>query len=319
MSQTIDSKQRGQCERAVRDATSALADVGMLPAVSAQGAPMPSQQQVEEIVMLCRQLLFPGFFASEVVTESNVDYHIGVAADCLASVLPRQIAAGLRFENCGESHASLMRQAMDKTIAFIGQLPEMRRVLMADVQATFDGDPAATTAAEVIFSYPGIRATVSHRIAHALARLEVPVIPRMIAEMAHSETGIDIHPGAEIGEGLMIDHGTGVVVGATAIIGRNVKLYQGVTLGARSFVRDADNNPVKGLPRHPVVGNDVVIYSNTTVLGRVTIGDGAVVGGNLWLTESVAPGEMLVQARPDNIVRITKHKTKTGKQQPHTR
>ncbi|MDE6116542.1 MAG: serine acetyltransferase, partial [Duncaniella sp.] len=153
---------------------------------------------------------------------------------------------------------------------------------------------------EVIACYPGVRATMSHRIAHELLKLNVPIVPRMISEQAHSETGIDIHPGAEIGEGFVIDHGTGVVIGATAILGKNVKLYQGVTLGARSFVTDDSNNPVKGIPRHPIIGDNVVIYANSTILGRITIGDNAVIGGNLWVTRDVAPGEKLIQAKADN-------------------
>ncbi|MDE5733779.1 MAG: serine acetyltransferase, partial [Duncaniella sp.] len=145
-----------------------------------------------------------------------------------------------------------------------------------------------------------LRATMSYRIAHALLERGVPVLPRMIAEQAHSDTGIDIHPGASIGRSFVIDHGTGVVIGATAIIGENVKIYQGVTIGARSFVKDENDNPVKGIARHPIIGDNVVIYSNSTVLGRITVGDGAVIGGNLWVTSPVAPGEKLVQANPEH-------------------
>lgn len=170
------------------------------------------------------------------------------------------------------------------------------------------GDPAATSTHEVITCYPGVKATMSHRIAHELVTLGVPVLPRMISEQAHSDTGIDIHPGATIGKAFVIDHGTGVVVGATAIIGDRVKIYQGVTLGARSFVTDDSNNPVKGIPRHPIIGNDVVIYANSTILGRVSVGDGAVIGGNLWVTRDVAPGEKLIQARGENFRSIESSK-----------
>ncbi|MBD5331450.1 MAG: serine acetyltransferase [Bacteroides sp.] len=278
----------------------------MLPDASSGTLSVPSHRAVHRIVDLCRSMLFPGFFGESSVSRSGVAYHIGVAAEELMSLLTSQIVASLSFcSGCGNHSDNAVLKARD----FILQLPEMRRVLTADVEATYAGDPAATSVEEVIFSYPGVRATISYRIAHALTLLDVPVLPRMVSEMAHSETGIDIHPAASIGEGLMIDHGTGVVIGATAIIGRNVKIYQGVTLGARSFVRDAGNNPVKGLPRHPIVGDNVVIYSNTTVLGRITIGEGAVIGGNLWVTESVAPGERLVQAPADNIVRIKKTMT----------
>ena len=303
MSLQQPSNLRPLCESAVRQTTEALARVDMLPDASSGTLSVPSHRAVHRIVDLCRSMLFPGFFGESSVSRSGVAYHIGVAAEELMSLLTSQIVASLSFcSGCGNHSGNAVLKARD----FILQLPEMRRVLTADVEATYAGDPAATSVEEVIFSYPGVRATISYRIAHALTLLDVPVLPRMVSEMAHSETGIDIHPAASIGEGLMIDHGTGVVIGATAIIGRNVKIYQGVTLGARSFVRDAGNNPVKGLPRHPIVGDNVVIYSNTTVLGRITIGEGAVIGGNLWVTESVAPGERLVQAPADNIVRIKK-------------
>lgn len=183
-------------------------------------------------------------------------------------------------------------------------LPELRRLLNADVRATYYGDPAASSVQEVIYCYPGIRAICNHRIAHELVKLEVPIIPRMISELAHGETGIDIHPAATIGESFTIDHGTGIVIGATAIVGNNVKIYQGVTLGAKSFDLDKDGNPVKGEPRHPIIGNNVIIYSNASILGRITIGDNAVIGGNIWVTENVAAGERLIQAKANNVLRI---------------
>lgn len=300
----MTAKLRAERSGVVRRVAEILADIDTLPAIATGGNPLPSGERLGEIVGLCRLLLFPGFFGSTTVTRDNVGYHLGVEAESLLSQLTAQIAAALRFTDCCMDTEAVLELASRKAAAFLEALPEMRRVLQVDVDATFDGDPAATSKAEVVFSYPGFRATISYRIAHALHQLEVPVIPRMVSEMAHSETGIDIHPAASIGEGLMIDHGTGVVIGATSIIGRNVKIYQGVTLGARSFVRDADNNLVKGVARHPIVGNNVVIYSNATILGHVTIGDGAVIGGNLWITENVAPGERLVQAAPDNIIRL---------------
>lgn len=176
--------------------------------------------------------------------------------------------------------------------------------IFTDVNATYLGDPAAISTDEVIYCYPAIRAISNYRIAHELVKLEVPIIPRMISEQAHSETGIDIHPAATIGEGFTIDHGTGIVVGATAIIGNNVKLYQGVTLGAKSFDTDADGNPIKGIPRHPIIGDNVVIYSNASILGRINIGANAVIGGNIWVTEDVAEGEKLVQAKANNFLRF---------------
>lgn len=191
----------------------------------------------------------------------------------------------------------LQESAEQKAIDFITFLPEMRRILSTDVTAMYNGDPAAQNKAEVILCYPAIRAICNYRIAHKLLELDVPLIPRIITEMAHSETGIDIHPGAVIGEYFAIDHGTGVVIGATSVIGNRVKLYQGVTLGARSFPLDENNNPIKGIARHPIIEDDVIIYSNATILGRITIGKGAVIGGNIWVTENVAPRERLVQAK----------------------
>ena len=215
--------------------------------------------------------------------------------------------AGLCFNvDCNETPnlSELHKTAEEKAEAFISNLPELRRLLTTDVKATYYGDPAAISTDEVIYCYPAIRAISNYRIAHELVKLQVPIIPRMISEQAHSETGIDIHPAATIGESFTIDHGTGVVVGATAIIGNNVKIYQGVTLGAKSFDTDENNNPIKGIPRHPIIGDNVVIYSNTSILGRIKVGANAVIGGNIWVTEDVAEGEKLVQAKANNILRF---------------
>jgi serine O-acetyltransferase len=182
-------------------------------------------------------------------------------------------------------------------IEFIHRLPKLRSILTTDVEAAYNGDPAAENYGEVICCYPAIKAISNYRMAHELMTLGVPLIPRIITEMAHSETGIDIHPGAQIGHHFTIDHGTGVVIGATCIIGNNVKLYQGVTLGAKSFPLDDDGNPIKGIPRHPIIEDDVTIYSNATVLGRITIGRGATIGGNIWITESLEPGAKVVQRK----------------------
>jgi serine O-acetyltransferase len=187
-------------------------------------------------------------------------------------------------------------------LEFIRRLPQVRELLATDVQAAFDGDPAAKSPGETIFCYPSIKALTNHRIAHQLHHLGVDIIPRIIGEMAHSDTGIDIHPGAHIGERFFIDHGTGTVIGETCVIGKNVRLYQGVTLGAKSFPKDktgdgAGNRLVKGLARHPIVEDDVTVYAGATILGRVTIGQGAVIGGNVWVTEDVPAGARVVQAR----------------------
>ena len=271
------------------------------------GEPLPSQQAVRSIIDLTRMILFPGFFGSEGVNSYNLEYVIGIRCEELNNILTNQITAALALQKgCGEAIdlPRLEKKAADISMRLIGQLPEMRRVLHTDVSAIYRGDPAAASHEEVIYCYPSIRAITNYRIAHTLHVMGVPVLPRMISEMAHSETGIDIHPGATIGEYFAIDHGTGVVIGATAIIGKNVKIYQGVTLGAKSFDCDPDGNPIKGIDRHPIIGDDVVIYSNASILGRITIGNGAVIGGNIWVTEDIAPGEKLIQAKANNILRF---------------
>ena len=267
------------------------------------GEPLPSEAAIREIINLCRAIIFPGFFGDSDVNRYNIAYHTGLHIEKLYKLLVNQIVAGLCLTN-SESSADHSSEAHEKAAAFIARLPELRRLLYTDVRATYYGDPAAISDDEVIYCYPAIRAISNYRIAHELVKLDVPVIPRMISEQAHSETGIDIHPAARIGESFTIDHGTGVVVGATAIIGNNVKLYQGVTLGAKSFSLDENNNPIKGIPRHPIIGDNVVIYSNTSILGRITIGANAVIGGNIWVTEDVAEGEKLVQAKANNILRF---------------
>jgi len=264
------------------------------------GEPLPSQSDVKEIIELFRAIVFPGFFGNSDVNRSNVLYHTGLLVERINELLVRQTAAGMAFAyECGvePDMPLILRQADSVASKIVAALPEMRRSLEADVMATFNGDPAAISTEEVIYCYPGIKAIANYRLAHAMVMLDVPIIPRMISEQAHSETGIDIHPAASIGRAFTIDHGTGVVIGATSVIGDNVKIYQGVTLGAKSFDMDPDGNPIKGLPRHPIIGNNVVIYSNATILGRITIGDGAVIGGNLWVTTDVPPGEKVLQAK----------------------
>lgn len=267
-----------------------------------EGAPLLSNASVRRIVEIASGLMFPGFFNEQVESAPVLRSIMTLAIHELRGLLVHQITAGLSFADtdCSVPMDNIGAEAGRAADAFISTLPALRRILDTDIDATYLGDPAATSTHEVITCYPGVRATISHRIAHELVKLGVPVLPRMISEQAHSSTGIDIHPGARIGSGFVIDHGTGVVIGATAIIGDNVKIYQGVTLGARSFVTDDANNPVKGIPRHPIIGDNVVIYSNSTILGRVTIGDGAIIGGNLWVARDVAPGEKLIQARADN-------------------
>ena len=260
---------------------------------------MPSTEVLKEIVELCRSILFPGFFGDSGVNSKTMLYHIGVNVDKLHGLLIQQIKAGMCFNSIEASNActNFKKTSTEKATAFIMQLPEIREKLHTDVIAAYNGDPAAKSFGEVIFSYPSIRAISNYRIANALLHLRVPIIPRIITEMAHSETGIDIHPGATIGSYFTIDHGTGVVIGETATIGDNVKMYQGVTLGAKSFPLDENGNPIKGIKRHPHIGNNVILYSNTTILGTITVGDGAVIGGNLWIDTDVPAGAKLTQRK----------------------
>lgn len=264
-----------------------------------EGDPLPSSTSLQRIIDLARAILFPGYFGNSTINKHTIPYHIGVNVECLYNLLTEQIQAGLCFglENNGlKINEGPCRETAALLAAnFIAKLPELRRILATDVEAAYYGDPAATCFGEIISCYPAIRAISNYRIAHELLRLGVPLIPRIITEMAHSETGIDIHPGAQIGHHFTIDHGTGVVIGATCIIGNNVKLYQGVTLGAKSFPLDENGNPIKGIPRHPILEDDVIVYSNATILGRVTIGKGATVGGNIWVTEDVPAGARIVQ------------------------
>ena len=260
---------------------------------------MPSTDVLKEVVQIARSILFPGYFGDPEVNEQTMKYHIGINIERLHLLLLQQIKAGICFSFNGASHdmSLVEKQAAEKAAAFISQLPEIREKLHTDVIAAYNGDPAAKSFGEVIFCYPSIRAISNYRIAHALLLLEVPLIPRIITEMAHSETGIDIHPGARIGNYFTIDHGTGVVIGETATIGTNVKMYQGVTLGAKSFPLDEDGNPIKGIPRHPHIGNNVIIYSNSTILGTISVGDGAVIGGNLWVDKDVPAGAKMAQKK----------------------
>ena len=258
------------------------------------GEPLPSAKVLYEIIELSRAILFPGYYGNSTINSRTINYHIGVNIEKLFDLLTEQILAGLCFStaegDCNVCSESRREEAARLAANFISKLPAMRRILATDVEAAYNGDPAAKSYGEVIFCYPAIKAISNYRIAHELLELGVPLIPRMITEMAHSETGIDIHPGAKIGSHFTIDHGTGVVIGATSIIGNNVKLYQGVTLGAKSFPLDADGKPIKGIPRHPILEDNVIVYSNATILGRITI-------GNIWVTENIPAGAKIVQTK----------------------
>jgi len=253
-----------------------------------EGVPFPSVPELKEVVEICRSLLFPGYFGKSIV-DGALQYHMGVGVERVYEKLLKQVMAGLAFtlSDAYETLPPLADAAKRRTRAFVERLPELRATLATDVVAMYRNDPAAHNLGEVILCYPGMRAITNYRIAHLLETLDVPLIPRMITEMAHSETGIDIHPGATIGESFAIDHGTGVVIGATAILGHHVTLYQGVTLGAKNFPQEEDGSLVKGIARHPILGNHVVVYANATILGRIHIGDNSTVGGNLWVTKDV--------------------------------
>ena len=257
------------------------------------GDPLPSAIALEEIISLSRSLLFPGYYGNSTVNTRTIKYQIGVNVERLHKLLSEQIMAGLCFADTDEDSRQddNDRKSLSKDLSakLIEKLPDIRAILATDVAAAYNGDPAAENAGEIISCYPVIKALTNYRIAHELVLLGVPLIPRILTEMAHSETGIDIHPGAKIGKHFTIDHGTGVVIGATCIIGNNVKLYQGVTLGAKSFPLDKDGNPIKGIPRHPIIEDDVIIYANATILGRITIGRGCVVGANVWVTKDMKP------------------------------
>lgn len=259
------------------------------------GDPLPSSKELEEIIELTRSILFPGFYGMTSVNIQTIRYRIGVDTERLYKLLCRQVMAGLCFnedchcDNAADTRRCLQEEAEKIAENIILKLPKLRKTLSTDVQAAFDGDPAAANLGEVIDCYPAIKALTNYRLAHELVLENVPLIPRMITEMAHSETGIDIHPAATIGTHFTIDHGTGVVIGATCVIGNHVKLYQGVTLGAKSFPLDKEGKPIKGIPRHPILEDDVIVYANATILGRITIGKGAVVGANVWVTRDMKP------------------------------
>ncbi len=264
------------------------------------GEPLPSIAQLSKVIDLVREILFPGYFGNTSLRTNTTQHYMGVYVDELYELLSEEILAGMCFE-CQDENIDKVDKHQEKAnqiaVEFIEFLPEIRRQLVTDVEATYLNDPAARNLGEVIFCYPAIRAITNYRVAHKLLKLDVPLIPRFISEMAHSETGIDIHPRAQIGERFTIDHGTGVVIGSTSVLGENVKIYQGVTLGAKSFPLDENGNPIKGIPRHPIVEDDVVIYAGATILGRVTIGKGSVIGGNVWVTDDLPPYSRIVQSK----------------------
>jgi serine O-acetyltransferase len=261
-------------------------------------AKLPSQKALEGILDGLAAALFPNRLGLPDLTNQGVDYFVGNTLDLTLRELLEQVRRELEFSMEFESDVSKIRvTAIAITHEFASQLPAVRQLLESDIRAAYQGDPAARSVDEVLVCYPGVTAVTHHRLAHVLNELGAPLLARMIAEVAHSRTGIDIHPGAQIGGSFFIDHGTGVVIGESAVIGKRVRLYQAVTLGAKRFPTDESGAILKGNARHPIVEDDVVIYAGATILGRITIGKGSVIGGNVWLTRSVPPGSNITQAK----------------------
>lgn len=261
---------------------------------------LPSPEVVVAIIEDLKEVLYPGYGRRQNLHFGNVAYHVGDIIDGLHDKLTDQFARALRHEcSAAELEEDFQAAGQQRAMQFLERLPDVRAVLADDVQAAYDGDPAAKSLDEIIFCYPGVEAVTIYRLAHEAFLLDVPLIPRMMSEYAHQKTGVDIHPGARIGRSFFIDHATGVVIGETTDIGDRVKLYQGVTLGALSFPKDANGNIIRGMKRHPTIENDVVVYANATILsGTTVIGHHSVVGSNVWLTESVAPYTVVSMEKP---------------------
>lgn len=263
--------------------------------------PLPSHAEIIRMLVTIHELLFPGYIGAQGLTGESLNVHVQSRMSWLYETLTEQIKRAIRHgDKIGEASGVKESEASDCAMTFLCELPRVRESLASDVQAAYEGDPAATGLDEIIFSYPSIYAVMVYRLAHELHKMRVPLMPRIMTEHAHHRTGIDIHPGTEIGSRFFIDHGTGVVIGGTAVIGSNVKIYQGVTLGAFSFDQDASGRLVRDTKRHPTIEDDVVIYAGATILGGETvIGRGSVIGGNVWLTHSVPPGTRVLQDSPN--------------------
>ncbi|MDR1133678.1 MAG: serine O-acetyltransferase [Synergistaceae bacterium] len=266
-------------------------------------ADMPSLSELSGMMELLRSVFFPGFFGVGGLGADSTRHRLTSDLDRVFRLLSEQIKLGICFgggeddDGPGEICDKYRQAALGMANDFMKRIPAIRDLLDSDVLAAYEGDPAAKSKAETIFCYPSIWAMTNHRVAHELYKLSVPVIPRIISELSHARTGIDINPGAAIGEEFFIDHGTGVVIGETSVIGKRCRLYQGVTLGALSFPKDADGNPIKGLPRHPILEDRITVYAGATILGRVTIGSDSIIGGNVWITADVPPNSRVVPPR----------------------
>jgi serine O-acetyltransferase len=266
-----------------------------------EGANLPSRDRVVEITANFLSVLFPGYYEKQELSKANVTYYIWEKIAFIYHHLSREIFKSLKSaRDRSDDEGTLTDESIEITFAILRKIPHIRQQLRGDVQAAYEGDPAAKCLDEIILSYPGVEAIAVHRVAHELHLLTVPLIPRIMSEYAHSKTGIDIHPGASIGNNFFIDHGTGVVIGETAEIGDNVRMYQGVTLGALSIQKDAAGNIGRGTKRHPTLKNNVIIYSGATILGgKTVVGEYSIIGGSVWLTESIPPYTILVNKAPE--------------------
>ena len=293
---------RGSLKKLVAEIEKTYDQIGGINHI--EGRNLPSREIIVEIFQDLLKIIFPGYYGKKEITNRNISFYIGDLLDSIDERLTAETYKALCYicecmdKECDK--AECRDQAREMCTHLLVQLPKVRKLLKGDVQAAFDGDPAAKSTEEVIVSYPFVLAITAHRIAHELYLHQVPLIPRIINEYAHSTTGIDIHPGANIGKNFFIDHGTGVVIGETTDIGDNVKIYQGVTLGALSIKKDRHGRAIKGEKRHPTIKDSVTIYAGATILGgRTVIGEGAVIGGNVWLTESVPAGTTVTLAKKD--------------------
>ncbi|WP_342303735.1 serine O-acetyltransferase EpsC [Methanolobus sp. ZRKC5] len=303
----IDNEYRSEIPGIVDMVINSCSEKGCFDHLDA--AVIPSKESLIEIIDLIKDILFPGYFGDQTVDRNTLSYHIGNEITELFSKLSKQITNSIihecnRFE---EECTECIDRGHEETLKFLKKIPEIRSMLAADIIAAYEGDPAAKNYDEIIFSYPGLLAMTVYRSAHELHKQGITIVPRIMTEYAHSIVGIDIHPGARIGNGFFIDHGTGVVIGETCEIGNNVRIYQGVTLGSLSFPKDETGELIRGEKRHPTIENDVVIYSNATILGgETTIGARSVIGGSVWLTRSVPPDTKVVIEEPRLIIKEKK-------------
>lgn len=299
MSHKIDVHRQGNALDVLDEVTGQLCHPDSLNTVlrnSGGVQEMPSTLRLREIMDRLKAAIFPGYFGQRNYEPESLRYHMAANLDSIYRLLAEQLVAGLCFDCQNSPCSGCEKEGKEAALAFMRKLPQIRAFMAGDAIAAYEGDPAAKSPGETIFCYPSLTAMFHHRVAHEIYLLKMPLVPRIIAEMAHSATGIDIHPGASIGSDFFIDHGTGVVIGETCIIGRGCRIYQGVTLGALSFPKNSDGTLIKGIARHPVLEDNVTVYAGATILGRVTIGKGATIGGNVWITEDVPPGAIISQS-----------------------